>query len=51
MSLSHTVVRMAEEAHHSEAAVNPWLVGGVILGGFVFALLALIAFGGGRDHS
>ena len=52
MQISQTalaVLRAAEE--HGEPAVNPWFVGG---GAFLILLLllgALVAFGGGRDHS
>jgi hypothetical protein len=40
---------VAEEAH--EESVNPWLVGGIALAILLAMLGALIAFGGGREHS
>ncbi|GAA4802224.1 hypothetical protein ACFQ0K_13010 [Nocardioides caeni] len=43
------VVSAAEES--GEAAVNPWVIGGVALGFLLFLLLALVWFGGGREHS
>lgn len=43
------VVSAAEE--HGEPAVNPWFIGGGTLALLLLMLLALIAFGGGRDHS
>lgn len=52
MQISQTalaVLRVAEE--HGEPAVNPWIVGGVTLLILLAALAALVAFGGGRDHS
>ncbi len=47
----NTLVSLAEEAHHAEGGVNPWLVGAVTFGILVAMLLALVSFGGGRDHS
>ncbi|WP_188111377.1 hypothetical protein [Nocardioides antri] len=43
------VLQAAEE--HSEPAVNPWIIGGAALGILLLMLLALVWFGGGRDHS
>lgn len=44
-----TVLQAAEE--HGEPAVNPWLIGGGTLLVLLLILGALVAFGGGRDHS
>lgn len=44
------LVRAATEGAE-EAAVNPWLVGIIVLVLFLGALGGLIAFGGGREHS
>jgi hypothetical protein len=49
MSLSAAVLRAAEEA--SEPAIHPYAVGAIALGLLLSLLLALVAFGGGRDHS
>lgn len=43
------LLRAAEDA--GEPAVHPWLVGGGTLAILLLMLLALMAFGGGRDHS
>lgn len=43
------LVRAAEE--HSEPAINPWVVGAIALAILLGMLLALVAFGGGREHS
>jgi len=43
------VLQAAEE--HGEPAVDPWFIGGGALGILVLLLLALMAFGGGRDHT
>lgn len=52
MSLSQTsllLIQAAEE--HHEQVINPWIVGAISLG-ILFAMLgALVAFGGGREHS
>ena len=53
MSLSQIAVlltRAAEESH-GEPAVDPWAVGGIALGILLLMLIALVAFGGGREHS
>lgn len=50
-SLVTTVAPALSEATHGEPAVNPWFVG---IGTFVILaamLLALLAFGAGRDHT
>ena len=44
-----SVLRAAEE--HHEQVINPWFVGAIALGILMAMLLALIAFGGGREHS
>jgi hypothetical protein len=52
MQISQTalaVLRAAEE--HGEPAVNPWIIGGGTLLFLLLMLAALVAFGGGRDHS
>jgi hypothetical protein len=44
------LITLAAETHADEG-VNPWFIG---IGTFVFlvaALVALVAFGGGREHS
>ncbi len=52
MSLSHTALLLSQAAEeHHEQVVNPWLVGGVALGILLAMLVALVSFGGGREHS
>ncbi|WP_370290130.1 hypothetical protein [Nocardioides sp.] len=48
-TLALTVVRAAEEG--GEGGVNPWLVGAGTLAFLLFLLIALVWFGGGREHS
>lgn len=43
------VARAAEE--HHEQVINPWIVGAITLAILMAMLLALVAFGGGREHS
>jgi hypothetical protein len=53
MSLSQITVlltRAAEESH-GDPAVNPWFVGAGALAILLLMLVALVAFGGGREHS
>ncbi|WP_232675902.1 hypothetical protein [Nocardioides sp. R-C-SC26] len=53
LSLLHTaVLRASEEVeHHGDPAVSPWVIGGLALAILLGMLFALMAFGGGRDHS
>ncbi len=49
MSLSALITVAAET--HSEPAVHPYVVGAVALAILLGLLLALVTFGGGREHS
>jgi len=51
MSFNSLVVLAAESGAHEEGGVNPWFVGVGIFAVLALMLLALISFGGGRDHS
>ncbi len=51
MSLSTVVALASETEAHSEPALAPWLVGVMALGILLAMLGALVAFGGGREHS
>lgn len=52
MSLSTAVIALSETVeHHSEPALSPYIVGGIALGILIALLLALLAIGGGREHS
>lgn len=35
----------------SGAGARPWIIGAVILGIWLFLVLAMLSFGGGREHS
>jgi inner membrane protein involved in colicin E2 resistance len=48
MSLSAVAITVMEKS--SDGGVH-WVVGGVALLIFVLCLLALVAFGGGREHT
>ncbi|WP_340540374.1 hypothetical protein [Nocardioides sp. GXZ039] len=41
----------AEAESHGDAAVSPYLVGAIVLAILLALLGALLAFGGGREHS
>ena len=45
------VAVLAAEEHLNENVPNHWLIGGVTLGILMALLLALLAFGAGREHS
>ncbi|MBD3925553.1 hypothetical protein IEZ26_13030 [Nocardioides cavernae] len=45
-----TVITLAAEAE-SEPAVHPYVVGAIVLGLLLVLLLAVVSFGGGREHS
>ncbi|CAN5602365.1 hypothetical protein BH11ACT8_BH11ACT8_13080 [soil metagenome] len=52
MSLSMITVaalQAAEETH--KQTIHPWIVGVIALGILLSLLLALVTFGGGRDHT
>ncbi|WP_204164365.1 hypothetical protein [Nocardioides daejeonensis] len=49
MSLTSLVITASEA--NGEAAVNPFVIGGIALGLLLFALVALMMFGAGREHS
>jgi hypothetical protein len=44
------LITTAAEASTS-GEINKWIVGGIVLGLFLFAMLVLLAIGGGREHS
>ena len=44
-----TVITLAAEAE-SEPAVHPYVVGAIALGLLLVLLLAVVSFGGGREH-
>ena len=46
-----SIIVMASEGHHEVNQALSWGVGGLALGILLFLLGALIAFGGGREHS
>ena len=49
--LSTVITLAAESSEHGEPAVHPYLVGAIALGILLLMLLALMSFGGGREHS
>ncbi|WP_370289892.1 hypothetical protein [Nocardioides sp.] len=51
LSLVSTAVLRASEAGAEDPALPAWAVGLIALGILLALLLALIAFGGGREHS
>ena len=42
---------LAAEAERGEPAIHPYFVGGIALGLLLLLVLAVISFGGGREHS
>ena len=49
--MANTLIILAAESAAHDEGVNPWAIGGVALGVLLLLLLAVIAFGGGREHS
>ncbi|MEJ7833951.1 MAG: hypothetical protein WKF79_13615 [Nocardioides sp.] len=47
--ISLLVARVAEEQH--EQVINPWIVGALAFAILIGMLGALVAFGGGREHT
>ncbi len=46
-----SLITAAEQAPTSEAAVSPYVVGGLALGILLVLLVGLLTFGKGREHS
>ena len=46
-----TLLLAAVEEHEMWGGVNHWVVGAIVLAILLAALGALVAFGGGREHS
>ena len=42
---------LASEAEHGEPAIHPYWIGVIALGLLMALLLAVVSFGGGREHS
>ncbi len=51
MAIRNLVVSLAENAASEGGGVNPWVIGALTLGILLAALLAVLAIGGGRDHT
>ena len=49
--LSTVVTLAAESAEHGEPLVHPYVVGVIALALLLALLLAVVSFGGGREHS
>ena len=47
----NTLTVLAAEAEHGDPAVSPYIIGGVTLVLLMVLLLAVVSFGGGREHS
>jgi hypothetical protein len=51
MSIPAAILLAAEEGEHEINHALSWGIGALALGILLFLLLALVAFGGGREHS
>ena len=49
MSFTPLITTAAEASTSVE--INKWIVGGIVLGLFLIAMLVLLAIGGGREHT
>ena len=49
--LSTVTLIAAETAEHGEPAVNPYWIGAATLVLLLVLVLAVVSFGGGREHS
>jgi hypothetical protein len=49
--MANTLILLSESAGHESGGANPYVVGAVALGILLALLLAVISFGGGREHS
>ena len=46
-----TLLQAAAEEHQMWGGVNHWVIGALVLAILLGAMAALVAFGGGREHS
>ena len=51
MEFANLMVSLTESASSEGGGVPPWVIGALALGILVAALLAVLAIGGGRDHT
>jgi hypothetical protein len=51
MSIPAVLLLATEEGEHEVNQAVSWGIGGLALGILLFMLIALVAFGGGREHS
>jgi hypothetical protein len=52
MSLSQIALSLSQAAEeHHEQVINPWIVGLITIALLLGMLGALVAFGGGREHT
>ena len=49
--MANTLIFLAESAGHESGGANPYVIGAITLGILIALLLAVVAFGGGREHS
>ena len=49
--LSTVTTLAAETAEKGETEIHPYVVGAIALGLLLVLLLAVVSFGGGREHS
>jgi hypothetical protein len=49
--LPTSLIKVAEESHGGGAAISPLLIGAIALGILLALLVALLAFGKGREHA
>jgi hypothetical protein len=49
--MANTLIFLTESAGHESGGTNPWVIGGLALGLLLALLFAVVAFGGGREHS
>ena len=47
--MAHTLIPAASGG--GSEAVHPWVIGGLVLGILLVLLVAVVAIGGGREHS
>jgi hypothetical protein len=47
----NTLIVLAAAEAESEPAVSPYAIGAIALGLLLVLLLAVVSFGGGREHS
>jgi hypothetical protein len=49
--MTQAMLTAQEVAENEQSPVGPYLIGGLVLGILIFAIVAVLIFGAGREHT